>query len=166
MKKFPVCKACVSGSLCSSCQKKFNEGKINQFDIDLANDFLILEEEKFPELKQASFYHAVDIGDIVFLVIGQGHKPKFSEELLEQIKEIYEIPEILLIEKGSVKKMIEQIIHPAKLLGLNQIYIPTGDIENRVIILSEDKDKIRIPLDFLEKASSLIIREITKVQFE
>jgi hypothetical protein len=108
----------------------------------------------------------VDIGNLVFLVIGQGQKKRFSKELLDEISDLYEIPNIILIEKGSVKKMLEQIIgSDVRLLGVNQIYIPTGETEYRVIISSDDKENIRIPIKDLEKASSLIIREITKVSF-
>jgi hypothetical protein len=165
LKKLPVCKACISGSLCLSCQERFDEGKVTQFGIDLANDLLTLEE-KYPELKNASFYQAVDIGSTVFLVIGQGHRSRFKKELLDELCELYELPRIDLIEKGPVKKMIEQLIGPdVRLLGVNQIYIPTGDTEYRIIISKEDKDRIRIPINDLQKASSLIIREITKVSF-
>ena len=165
LKKLPVCKACISGSLCLSCQERFDEGLITQFDLDLANDLIQLEE-RYPELRNASFYHSVDIGNLVFLVIGQGQKKRFSKELLDEISDLYEIPEIILIEKSGVKKMLEQIIGlDVRLLGVNQIYIPTGETEYRVIISSEDKENIRIPIKDLEKASSLIIREITKVSF-
>lgn len=165
MKKIPLCRTCLSGSLCISCQERFDQGYITQFDIDLAKDFLELEKKDFPGLKKASFYNAVDTGKIVFLVIGQGQKTIFNDKLLKYIKELYEIPDIVLIEKASAKSMIEQIMYPAKLLGVNEIYIPTGEIEYRVMISKEDKEKIEIPIDLLEKASSIIIRGITKVEF-
>lgn len=155
----------MSGSLCMSCQERFDQGYVTQFDIDLARDFLELEKKEFPGLKKASFYNAVDVGKIVFLVIGKGQKTIFNDKLIDYIKELYEIPEIALIEKASAKSMIQQIMHPAKLLGVNEIYIPTGEIEYRVVISKEDKLKIKIPIDLLEKASSIIIRGITKVEF-
>ncbi len=148
-----------------SCQERFDKGYVTQFDMDLANDFLELELERFPELKMTSFYNAVDVGNIVFLVVGKGHIPKYKKELINYIKELYEIPSIKLVEKGSPKEMIQQLINPAKLLGVNQIYIPTGDSEFRVIISAEDKEKITVPLDILESASSIMIRGITKIDF-
>ena len=161
-----MCKACISGSLCFACQEKFDNGYITQFELDLANDFLELEESgKFPSLKTASFYNAVDVGRIVFLVIGKGHKDKFNPDLIKYIKELYTIPNIVLIEKGSPKEMLEQIMSPAKMLGINEIFIPTGEKEYRIVILKDDKEKLRIPIDYLEKASSIIIRGIAKLSF-
>ena len=89
MKKLPVCKTCATGSLCYSCQERFDGGFVTQFDIDLTNDLMELQEKEFPDLKTASFHNAIDVGDIVFLVIGKGDSPKYSPELLLKIKDLY-----------------------------------------------------------------------------
>jgi hypothetical protein len=173
MKKLPVCKTCIDGSLCYSCQERFDGGYITQFDIDLANDLLDLENKEFPELKTASFYNAIDVGNIVFLVIGQGDTSKFSPELLLKIKDLYFINDIVMIEKGPLKEMIQELISPEILLGLNQIYLPTMETEHRVNISDPENNirnqgfigKHRIPLESLEQACSIMIRGITKVSF-
>lgn len=173
MKKLPVCKTCVNGSLCYNCQERFDGGFINQFDIDLAKDLSELQEKEFPDLKTASFHNAIDVGDIVFIVIGRGDSAKFSPELLLKIKDLYIIQEIVLIEKGPIKEMIQKLIAPEILLGLNQIYLPTMETEHRVNISDPDRfirgqgyiGRHKIPLESLEKACSLMIRGITKVSF-
>jgi hypothetical protein len=132
-----------------------------------------LQEKEFPELKTASFINAIDVGDIVFLVIGNGDTPKYSPELLLKIKDLYYIQNVVLMEKGPVKEMIQELISPEILLGLNQIYLPTMESEYRVNISDPDRfirnqghiGKHRIPLESLEKACSLMIRGITKVSF-
>ncbi|MHA1339991.1 MAG: hypothetical protein ACTSRZ_10380 [Promethearchaeota archaeon] len=166
IKKLPVCKACIGGTLCFACQEKFNKGYITQFDLDLATDLLELEKEKFSQLKTASFYNAVDVEDVVFLVIGKNDHEKFSDELLDYIKELYDIPEIVLISKGSPKEMVEQIIAPAKLVGINKIYIPTGESEYKIVISKEDKEKLRFSIKIIENAASIIIRGIAKINFQ
>jgi hypothetical protein len=173
LKKLPVCKTCLTGSLCYSCQERFDGGYITQFDLDLANDLIDLQEKEFPELKTASFHNAIDVGDIVFLVVGKGDSSKFTPELLLKIKDLYIIQNIVLIEKGPVKVMIQELISPEILLGLNQIYLPTMETEYRVNISDPDRfirnqgfiGNHHIPLESLEKASSLMIRGITKVSF-
>ena len=164
MKKLPVCKTCVSGSLCFSCQEKFDKKYITQFDLDLASDFLELEKEKFPQLRTASFYNAIDVGDVVFLVIGNGDQNKYSKELLEYIKNLYDIPEIILITKGNSKEMIEQIVVPAKFIGINQIYIPTGEIEFKIVISIDDTSKLKVPIELIEKAARILLRGICKLE--
>ncbi|MBN2155797.1 MAG: hypothetical protein JW776_07120 [Candidatus Lokiarchaeota archaeon] len=172
MKKLPVCKTCLD-TLCYSCQERYDQGYVTQFDMDLAKDLLDFEEGDFPELKTASFYNAIDVGDIVFLVVGIGDTIKFSPELLLKIQDLYLIPNIVIIEKSSVKEMIQELISPEILLGVNQIYLPTMESEYRINI-SDPEGAIRergnigshrIPLESLEKACSLMIRGITKVSF-
>jgi len=173
LKKLPVCKTCISGSLCYSCQERLDGGYISQFDIDVAKDLLDFQEGEFPELKTASFHNAIDVGDIVFIVIGKGDRSKFRLELLNKIKDLYVIQNIVLIEKGPLKEMIQELISPEILLGLNQIYLPTNETEYRVNISDPERiirnqgyiGKYSIPLESLEKACSLMIRGITKVSF-
>ena len=173
MKKLPVCKNCINGSLCYSCQERFDGGFITQFDIDLANDLTSFQEKEFPDLKSASFHNAIDVGDIVFIVIGKGDGAKYAPELILKIKDLYYIQNIVIIEKGPLKEMIQELISPEILLGLNQIYLPTMETEYRVNISDPDRfirnqgfiGKHRIPLESLEKASSIMIRGITKVSF-
>jgi hypothetical protein len=105
--------------------------------------------------------------------VGKGDSSKFTPELLLKIKDLYIIQNIVLIEKGPVKVMIQELISPEILLGLNQIYLPTMETEYRVNISDPDRfirnqgfiGKHHIPLESLEKASSLMIRGITKVSF-
>ncbi len=168
-----MCKTCISGSLCYSCQERFDQGFITQFDIDLANDLMEFQEKDFPELKTVSFHNAIDVQDIVFIVVGKGDGIKISPELLLKIKDLYIIQNIVLIEKGPLKEMIQELISPEILLGVNQIYLPTMETEYRVNISDPDRlirsdgyiGKHRIPLDSLEKACSIMIRGITKVSF-
>jgi len=168
-----VCKTCLNGSLCYSCQERFDGGFVTQFDVDLANDLTQLQEKDFPDLKTASFHNAVDVGDIVFVIIGKGDTPKYTPELLLKIKDLYYIQNIVLMEKGPFKVMIQELISPEILLGLNQIYLPTMETEYRVNISDPDRfirnqghiGKHRISLKSLEKACSLMIRGITKVSF-
>jgi hypothetical protein len=168
-----VCKTCINGSLCYSCQERFDSGFVTQFELDLAKDLMDLQDKEFPDLKTASFHNAIDVGDIVFLVVGKGDSAKFSPELLLKIKDLYYIKEIVMIEKGPLKVMIQELISPEILLGLNQIYLPTMETEYRVNISDPDRfirnqghiGKHGIPLESLEKACSLMIRGITKVSF-
>ena len=130
-------------------------------------------QEKFPDLKNASFHNAIDVGDIVFIVVGKGDSQKYIPELLLKIKDLYIIQDVVLIEKGPLKEMIQELISPEILLGLNQIYLPTMESEYRINISDPDRfirnqgqiGKHGIPLESLEKACSLMIRGITKVSF-
>jgi hypothetical protein len=169
MKVLPACQTCVnSGFLCSSCQEKLDEGEITEFELDLAKDLIQLEENgKFEFLKEISFYKAIDYEDVVILVVGNKDKIKITSELISWIKETYEIDEIILIEKtDNPRPVAESLIAPYKLVSLNEIFLATGDIQFRVVLSIEDKDKILFTKEELEDLILELTGNITRVEFQ
>jgi len=160
MKNLPACKTCVSsGFYCTSCQDKLDAGVISQFELDLAKDLLKLEEsENFGFLSDISFYKAIDFEDVVILVIGKRDKIKIKQNLIDWIKETYEIDELILIEQTkSPRPVIESLISPNKLISLNEIFLATGDIEFKGVLSKNDQDIIL----FTQKELEELVLELT-----
>ncbi|MBD3196295.1 MAG: hypothetical protein GF317_14650 [Candidatus Lokiarchaeota archaeon] len=154
MKFLPACETCVkSGFLCNRCQENLDEGEITPFELDLAKDLISLEEQgEFSFLENVSFYKAIDYEDVVIFVVGKKDKITISEELLDWIKEVYEIEKIILIEKtDKPRPVVESLIAPGKLVSLNEIFLATGDIEFRAVIRRGDKEKILFTKSELEE---------------
>ena len=160
MKILPACKTCVnSGFLCSSCQEKLDTEVLTQFEIDLAKDLLVLEEEEqFSFLKNVSFYKAIDFEDVVIFVIGKKDKLKITQKLINWLKETYEVDELILVEQTkNPRAALENLITPNKLISLNEIFLATGDIEFKGILSKSDKDAILFTKEELEE----LILELT-----
>ena len=160
MKNLPACKTCVSsGFYCTSCQDKLDAGVLSQFELDLAKDLLKLEEsENFGFLSDISFYKAIDFEDVVILVIGKRDKIKIKQNLIDWIKETYEIDELILIEQTkNPRPVIESLISPNKLISLNEIFLATGDIEFKGVLNKNDQDIIL----FTQKELEELVLELT-----
>ncbi len=170
MKNLPACQTCVnSGFLCTSCQKKLNAGNINEFELDLAKDFLKLEEEdeKFSYLKDVSFYTAIDYEDVVIIVVGNKDKIRISQDLLNIIKKQYEIEKIILIEKTKKpRNVVEALIAPYKLISLNEIFLATGEVEFKAVLFEDDKDKFLFTQAELEELIFELTGNITRIEFQ
>ena len=113
MKNLPACNTCVSsGFLCTSCQEKLDTGVLTQFELDLAKDLLVLEEEeKFGFLKNISFYKAIDFEDVVILVVGKKDKIKTTQKLINWVKKTYEVDKLILIEQTkNPRSALESLI--------------------------------------------------------
>jgi hypothetical protein len=113
MKVLPADKTCInSGFLCTNCQARLDTGEISEFEIDLAKDLLNLEEEneKFAFLKDISFYKAIDFEDVVILVVGRKDKLIITPELIDWIKETYEIDEIILVQNTKKPRIVVKMI--------------------------------------------------------
>ncbi|MFW9825990.1 MAG: hypothetical protein ACFFEY_00020 [Candidatus Thorarchaeota archaeon] len=169
MKNLPADKTCInSGFLCTNCQARLDTGEITEFDIDLTRDLLRLEveEERFSFLRDTSFYKAIDFEDVVILIVGKRDKLRITQELIEWIKENYEIDQVILIEKtNKPRPVVEALIAPSKLVSLNEIFLATGDIEFRAVLRNEDKDKFLFTKDELEELIHELTGTITRVEY-
>ncbi|MHA1508207.1 MAG: hypothetical protein ACTSO6_05825, partial [Promethearchaeota archaeon] len=117
---------CVnSGFLCSSCQEKLDTEVLTQFELDLAKDLLVLEEEEqFSFLKDISFHKAIDFEDVVIFVIGKKDKLKVTQKFINWLKETYEVDQLILVEQTkNPRAALENLITPSKLISLNEIFL-------------------------------------------
>jgi transcription antitermination factor NusA-like protein len=163
-----ACETCIrSGYLCTNCQEKLDEGEITPFELDLAKDFLELEQKgKFEFLKDISFHKAIDFEDVVILVVGKKDKIRFSSELLDWIKNVYEIDKLILVEKtNNPRPVVESLITPGKLISLNEIFLATGDVEYKAVIQENQKDKILFTKEELEDLVHELTGTITRIEF-
>ena len=169
MKNLPACKTCVnSGFLCTSCQDKLDTGVLTQFELDLAKDLLVLEEEdKFGYLKNLSFFKAIDFEDVIIFVVGKKDKIKITQKLLNWIKETYEVDEIIIIEQTQKPRAaLESLINPSKIISLNEIFLATGDIEFKGVLSKKDQDNILFTKEELEELILELTGKTIRIEFE
>jgi transcription antitermination factor NusA-like protein len=171
MKDLPACTTCVnSGFLCTSCQKKLDEGELTEFELDLAKDLLKQEAsdpEKFGFLKNVSFFKAIDFEDVVIIVVGNKDKLKITPDLLRWIRQTYKIDKLILIEKTKKPRpVVEDLIAPSKLLSLNEIFLATGDIEFKAVLRADDKEKLLFTSEELEELITELTGTITRIEFQ
>ncbi len=170
MKVLPADKTCInSGFLCNNCQARLDAGEISEFEIDLAKDFINLEEknDEFVFLKDISFFKAIDFEDVVILVIGKKDKIKFVPKLITWIKDAYEIDDLILIEKSNkLRPVVEGLIAPKKLLSLNEIFLATGDVQFKAVLSEADKEDILFTKDELEELILELTGSICMIDFQ
>ncbi len=169
MKNLPACKTCVnSGFLCSSCQEKLDTEILTQFELDLAKDLLVLEEEEqFSFLKNISFYKAIDFEDVVIFVVGKKDKLKITPKLINLLKETYEVDELILVEQTkNPRAALENLITPSKLISLNEIFLATGDIEFKGVLSKNDKDAILFTREELEELIIELTGNTIRIEFQ
>jgi len=169
MKNLPACKTCVSsGFLCSSCQEKLDTGVLTQFELDLAKDLLILEEEEqFSFLKNISFYKAIDFEDVVIFVIGKKDKLKITQKFTNWLKETYNVEDLILIEQTkNPRAVLESMIAPSKLISLNEIFLATGDVEFKGVLNKNDQEVILFTKEELEELILELTSNTIRIEFQ
>lgn len=169
MRQIPICKVCAkTGVLCSSCQSKLEEGKVSDLEIKLSCAFLDLEN-RFSDLKKVKFYKAIEKGDLAILIVGKGdinrvigEYGKTRKELQKKVDKTFRI-----IEKSKdPKKILENLIAPIPVLGINQIFLPTGEIENKARVAKKDKNRVPIDIDTIEDVIYSLTGTHIRIVFE
>jgi len=157
-----------TGVLCSSCEALLKKGQVSKLEIKISNELLELEK-KYSELKNVSFYRAIEREDFIILIVGKGEISNFLGPYGKTRKAIQEKlnKNVRIIEKtNDPKKILEDLIAPVPVLGINQIFLPTGEVENKARIAIKDSSKITIDIKILEEIIySLTDREI-RIAFE
>ncbi|MHA1458128.1 MAG: hypothetical protein ACTSQR_00530 [Promethearchaeota archaeon] len=169
MKLLPACKTCVnSGFLCSSCQEKLDTEVLTQFELDLAKDLLVLEEEEqFSFLKDISFHKAIDFEDVVIFVIGKKDKLKVTHKFINWLKETYEVDQLILVEQTkNPRAALENLITPSKLISLNEIFLATGDIEFKGVMNKKDQETILFTATELEELVHELTGNTIRIEFQ
>ncbi len=103
----------------------------------------------------------------MIFIVGKGDKLRYNGGILKFLKKKYDVKYIILVEKTKrIRQIVESLISPGKLIGLNEIFVPTGDVEYKAIISKIDKDKILFTKDELEELIEEISGKIIRINFE
>ncbi|MFA4983058.1 MAG: hypothetical protein WC588_02460 [Candidatus Micrarchaeia archaeon] len=140
-----------SGELCEGSKRKIAEGKLSALDFEVAQILLKINERY--NISNASFYRALDLGKAVLIMTrGEagfliGKNGKIVSELSAALGRKVRIVEM----KGDVKKSVSDVIMPARLLGINQIF-RNGKEMTKVRLAKHDLMHLPIDLTSLERA--------------
>jgi len=159
----PICTFCAKTNvLCDYCEKKLQEGKISQLDVELSK--YLYEKYNELDMKYISSFNARDSIVLFFKgdigpIVGKG-----GRSVLELSKKFGKRVKIIDLN-ADIKKIISDIIYPVSLLGINAVFTNEGEISK---IRLDKKDLMRIPFDInsLEKILFQLLQKKIRVVFE
>jgi len=164
--KYPLDRICVkSGVLCPNCQRKVDSGEVSREEIPIMKALMELEEE-IKELRKGNYVKSFDFGDEVIVILRgeweESEIDKISKELSAKLGKNVKI----LLEGEGVKKLMEQLLYPASILGINTLWLPDGS-EQMVIRLSKrDRKYLRGKEEKYKKFISAIVGKNIEITFE
>ncbi len=144
-----------------------DRGEISQLDIEVAKRLLEIEK-KFPILKDATFFKAIDAGRMLIVLVksnGRVMRPiwnKISRMLSNMMKK-----PVRIIEKtASIRQIAEQVLSPVRILGVNIVWLPDGSRENYIKISKLDLKRLPFELNLAERVISEFTKETIKIVAE
>ena len=125
--KYPLDRICIkSGVYCSSCQYKIDSGIVSEDDLEVLKALVNLEDElKF--LRKGEYIKSIDLGNEVVVLLKDNFEDEELSILSKQLSSILEKRVKVIEYTNDLKKLVEQIIMPAILLGINKIWLPNGE---------------------------------------
>ncbi|MEM4020498.1 MAG: transcription elongation factor [Desulfurococcaceae archaeon] len=120
-------KICVkSGVFCPSCQRKIESKIVDEDEIPVIRTLMDLEDELKFLSKKGEYIKSIITEDEIFVIIKNGFEMNeinilernLTRELGKKVK--------VIESTGDTRKLIEKIISPASLLGINRVWIPGG----------------------------------------
>jgi len=166
--KTPICYFCAkSGVLCPRCQEKKDKGEISDTDVEVSKWFIDYEA-KNPQLKDYLIQKTVQVGRMVIIMVGGGGTAnrqlltKMSKQLSDDKR-----CSIRMVEKtSSIKRLLEQIVTPARVMGANTVWLPDGSWESTVRIPRNDLRKMPLEPKQAEEAIKQLTGEVIHIVFE
>lgn len=164
--KTPICELCVkSASLCPGCEKRMADGQISKLDFEVAQILYKINEKH--NLSTASFVRALDLGRVVLIItegdvgllIGRGGSvvSQISAALNKKVR--------IVEYSGDVRKSISDIILPARLLGINNVW-HNGREVLKLRLPKSDLRAVPVDLDTLELVIKGWVGKDVAISFE
>jgi transcription antitermination factor NusA-like protein len=170
--KFPLDHVCIkTGILCPRCQKLVSLGGIESFEVEVMRRLIELEEDQ--ELKKymqnLSYVKAYRFEDsIVVLIQRSGDVPHDIYQRLSRILSESLRARVRVINGSSrdLKSIASQLLFPARILGINIVWLPNGTSFHVLRVSKRDLRYISIPIEAAEKILSLIIGSDVQIRGE
>lgn len=166
--KTPICFFCAkSGVLCPRCQEKLDKGEITEADVEVSK-WLIDYEAKNPQLKNYVIHKTVKVPKMIIIMVsgGSGADRALLTKLSRQLSD-EKRANVRIVEKtSSIKRLLEQIVTSARVMGANTVWLPDGSWESTIRIPKSDIRKMPLDPKSAEEAIRILSGEVVHIVFE
>ena len=170
--KIPLDYVCVkTGVLCPRCQRLVNTGVVKDYEVTVMKALLDLEEKiDFRFLKDATYVTSLKTNGMMVLII-EANNPEIHPRLLGRLgRELGERLglRVKVINKAnsSVRELAKQLIYPARVTGVNTLWLPDGTIEHIVRVPRSDARFLPANMHQIEEILSKITGMNVRIRTE
>ncbi len=164
--KYPLDKICVkSGILCPNCQRKVDTGLVGKYEIPIMRAMIELEEE-MKELRRGEYVKSHELDGLVIIIVRDHWERDEIERVSKRLSSKLKKRVKVVIDKGNKKELVEQILFPATLLGMNALWLPDGSEQIIVRVSRRDQRFIGSRKDKFEKLLGTLLNRNVMIRFE
>ena len=170
--KIPLDYLCVkTGVLCPRCQRLVDTGVVKDYEVPVMRALLELEDRPdFKYLKNSTYVKALKLNDVMILIIevkDLNVKPKDLGRLGRMLSSKLNI-KVRAINKvsGNIRELARQLIYPARVTGVNTLWLPDGSVEHIVRIPKGDLRYLPARMSSLEEVLSKMTGMSVRIRVE
>lgn len=172
--KLPLDYVCIkSGILCPRCQLLIRSRTVEEFEIELMKTLLELEENnpEFKFLRNLTYVKAIKSSNMLVLLVKkhEGNIPhnslvKLARVLGDKLGKI----KVRVIDKthGDLKSIASQLLSPARVLGINTLWLPDGTTQYVIRVPRYDNRYLPSSREVLEFILMTIIGHQVRIRVE
>ncbi len=158
--KMPICDTCLkSNTLCEVCKEKLKKEEITNLDIELARTLHNINRSY--NLGDITFKKSVESDGLIVMIVGEGDVGSVigkGGKIVRILRRKFNKRIRVIGDTDDLKKLVDELIYPARISGIDIIYPVSGEIINKIRIDKISKDKMPAEISIIEN----IIRKITK----
>ncbi|MCC6014785.1 MAG: transcription elongation factor [Desulfurococcaceae archaeon] len=159
--RIPLDQLCVkSGVLCPRCESLVRSGAVTELDVEVMR--VLLKAESAPDfrfLRDSEYVRSVKLSNIMVVQLDAPNTD--SKSLLKLAKylesELGSRVRIVNSKSASTKELVRSIIQPARVLGVNTLWLPDGTMEYVVRIPKSDLRYLPAPQEEVENLLSAMV---------
>lgn len=156
-----------SGTFCPQCEARIRSGKVTELDVDVMR-LLIDLEPQFPALQGSTFIKAAETEDFLAVVLKERDLSRMSVGLLTKLAKKLATSigkRVRFLEDSSdPTKFLESLVAPARILAVNQVWLPDGSVATRIIL--NDQTSLRMSEKSIIELGRKIKNMSLRVDFE
>ncbi|MCD6324402.1 MAG: transcription elongation factor [Desulfurococcales archaeon] len=170
--KIPLDYLCVkTGVLCPRCQRLVDTGVVGDYEVDVMRALLDLEERPdFKFLKTAKYVKTLRLDGMYVLILetkDPNLRPRDLGRLGRALSDKLRV-RTRVINKvgGDIRELAKQLMYPARVTGVNTLWLPDGSIEHIVRVPKADLRYLPMKTTSLEEILSQITGMNVRIRIE
>ena len=160
--KVPICTFdAKTGVLCPKCESRLKNGELSDVDVECSIKLIKLSH-KNQDIDKLNLIGSQKIDEDYVLILKDSNVSHINsnDKLLSSVEEEFKGKVWFVEANSSIRKFLENLFFPIRLLKTNMIWLPDGNQVTQVTIESKDYEKF---ISIIEKIKR-IVNAVRKIE--
>ena len=160
--KVPICTFdAKTGVLCPKCESRLKNGELSNVDVECSIKLIKLSH-KNQDIDKLNLIGSQKIDEDYVLILKDSNVSHINsnDKLLSSVEEEFKGKVWFVEANSSIRKFLENLFFPIRLLKTNMIWLPDGNQVTQVTIESKDYEKF---ISIIEKIKR-IVNAVRKIE--